>query len=165
MALVLGAMGGLYYWGPKITGYMLNETIGKWQFWFLFIGTQVFTIPGYILGLDGMPRRIAVYPHSPQWQTLNQISTLGAILIGISTIFFVVNVAYSWKKVPAGDNPWDAHTLEWFTTSPPPHHNYYRLPQIRSERPTWDYNHPGHTASPHGHPDAHKPASEEVPVT
>ena len=76
-----------------------------------------------------MPRRVAIYPHDPQWQTLNQISTLGAILIGISTIVFVVNVAVSWKKHPAGDNPWDAHTLEWFTTSPPPHHNYYRLPQ------------------------------------
>jgi cytochrome c oxidase subunit 1 len=163
MALVLGAMAGLYYWGPKITGYMLNETYGKIQFWFLFIGTQVFTIPGYILGLDGMPRRIPVYPHDPQWQTLNQISTLGAILIGISTIVFVANIAYSWKKYPAGDNPWDAHTLEWFTTSPPPHHNYYRLPQIRSERPTWDYNHPGHTASPHGHHLEEAP-EPEVPV-
>jgi cytochrome c oxidase subunit 1 len=163
MALVLGAMGGLYYWGPKITGYMLNETYGKIQFWFLFIGTQVFTIPGYILGLDGMPRRIAMYPHDPQWQTLNQISTLGAILIGISTIVFVANIAYSWKKYPAGDNPWDAQTLEWFTTSPPPHHNYYRLPQIRSERPTWDYNHPGHTASPHGH-HVEEESEQEVPV-
>jgi cytochrome c oxidase subunit 1 len=151
MALMMGAMGGLYYWGPKITGYLLNETYGKIQFWFLFVGTQVFTIPGYILGLDGMPRRVAFYPHDPQWQFLNQLSTVGAILIGISTIVFVINVAVSWKKHPAGDNPWDAHTLEWFTTSPPPHHNYYRLPQIRSERPTWDYNHPENKSAAHGH--------------
>jgi cytochrome c oxidase subunit I len=150
MALVLAAMGGLYFWGPKFTGYMLNEKFGKIQFWFLFIGTQVFTFPQYILGLDGMPRRIAIYPHSPEWKTLNEWSTFGAILVGISMIVFVANVGYSWKKYPAGDNPWDAQTLEWFTTSPPPHHNFYRLPQIRSERPTWDYNHPEHRSLAHG---------------
>src|SRR5664279_2114422 len=150
MALVLGGMGGLYYWGPKITGYLLNERIGKAQFWFLFIGTQVFTIPQYLLGLDGMPRRIAVYPHDPQWKMLNDWSSIGAAMIGLSTLLFVVNVAVSWKKYPAGDNPWDAQTLEWFTTSPPPHHNFYRLPQIRSERPTWDYNHPEHRTLAHG---------------
>ncbi len=150
MALVLAGMGGLYYWGPKFTGYMLNEKFGKIQFWFLFIGTQVFTFPQYILGLDGMPRRIAIYPHSPQWKTLNDWSTFGAIIVGISMIVFIVNVGYSWKKYPAGDNPWDAQTLEWFTTSPPPHHNFYRLPQIRSERPVWDYNHPEHRSLAHG---------------
>ena len=150
MALVLAGMGALYYWGPKFTGYLLNERFGKIQFWLLFIGTQVFTFPQYILGLDGMPRRIAVYPHSPQWKTLNDWSTLGAVLVGVSMIVFVVNVGYSWKKYPAGDNPWDGQTLEWFTTSPPPHHNFYRLPQIRSERPTWDYNHPEHRSLAHG---------------
>ena len=150
MALVLAGMGGLYYWGPKFTGYLLNERFGKIQFWFLFIGTQVFTFPQYILGLDGMPRRVAIYPHSPQWKTLNEWSTFGAILVGISMIVFVVNVGYSWKRYPAGDNPWDAQTLEWFTTSPPPHHNFYRLPQIRSERPTWDYHHPEHRSLAHG---------------
>jgi cytochrome c oxidase subunit I len=151
LALLMGAMGGLYYWGPKITGYLLNERIGKAQFWFLFLGAQVFTFPMYILGLWGMPRRVAIYPNHPTWQTLNDVATIGAIMMGISTIIFFVNVVYSWKKYPAGDNPWDGHTLEWFTTSPPPHHNFYRLPQIRSERPTWDYNHPGHQAAAHGH--------------
>jgi cytochrome c oxidase subunit 1 len=150
MALVLGAMAGLYYWGPKITGYLLHEGIGKAQFWFLFIGSQVFTFPQYLLGLYGMSRRMAVYPDQPQWQHLNEWSTFGAILIGVSTILFVVNIGYSWKKYPAGDNPWDAQTLEWFTTSPPPHHNFYRLPQIRSERPTWDFNHPEHRSLEHG---------------
>ena len=150
MALVMGGIAGLYYWGPKITGYLLNETIGKIQFWFLFIGSQVFTLPLYILGLRGMPRRMAVYPNNPGWQHLNEIATIGAVLIGISTVLFVVNILVSWKKYPAGDNPWDGHTLEWFTTSPPPHHNFYRLPQIRSERPTWDYNHPEAPAIAHG---------------
>ena len=151
MALLMGAMGALYYWGPKITGYLLNEKIGKAQFWFLFLGTQVFTFPMYILGLWGMPRRVGIYPNHPGWQDLNIVATVGAIMIGISTALFLVNIMYSWKKYPAGDNPWDGHTLEWFTTSPPPHHNFYRLPQIRSERPTWDYNHPGHSAAAHGH--------------
>jgi cytochrome c oxidase subunit I len=150
MALMMGAMGALYYWGPKITGYLLNERLGKIQFWLLFIGTQVFTLPMYLLGLRGMPRRVAVYTEHPGWQNLNDWATIGAVMIGLSTIVFVVNIMYSWKKYPAGDNPWDGHTLEWFTTSPPPHHNFYRLPQIRSERPTWDYNHPGHGAAAHG---------------
>jgi cytochrome c oxidase subunit I len=161
MALVFAGMGGLYYWGPKITGYLLNERIGKAQFWFLFIGTNLFTLPQYLLGLDGMPRRIAVYPNSPGWKALNDWSSIGAALIGISTLLFVVNLVYSWKKYPAGDNPWDAQTLEWFTTSPPPHHNFYRLPQIRSERPTWDYNHPEHRSLAHG---THDPAPGDAPA-
>ncbi|MDE2281333.1 MAG: cbb3-type cytochrome c oxidase subunit I [Actinomycetales bacterium] len=156
MALVLAGMAGLYYWGPKFTGYLLNERIGKVQFWFLFVGTQVFTLPLYLVGLRGMPRRMAIYPHDPQWQFLNDLSSFGAVLIGVSTILFVVNVVVSWKKNPAGDNPWDGQTLEWFTTSPPPHHNFYRLPIIRSERPTWDYNHPEHRSI------AHVPAHPKV---
>jgi cytochrome c oxidase subunit 1 len=151
MALVFGGMAGLYYWGPKITGYLLNERIGKAQFWLLFIGTQLMTIPMYVLGLDGMPRRMAGYPADPSWKMLNDLASAGGFLIGISTLLFVVNMVYSWKKYPAGDNPWDGHTLEWFTTSPPPHHNFYRLPPIRSERPTWDYNHPEARTLAHGH--------------
>jgi cytochrome c oxidase subunit 1 len=151
MALVLGGMAGLYYWAPKMTGYLLNERIGKFQFWLLFIGTQVLTFPQYILGLQGMPRRIAQYFIDPGWQTLNIWSSVGGFMIGFSTLLFVINLIVSWKKYPAGDNPWDAHTLEWYTTSPPPHHNFYRLPQIRSERPTWDANHPDQKALIHGH--------------
>jgi cytochrome c oxidase subunit 1 len=98
-----------------------------------------------------MPRRVYSYQHDPQWALLNQWATAGAVLMGISSLLFVVNVVYSWKRYPAGDNPWDAQTLEWFTTSPPPHHNYYRLPPIRSERPTWDYNHPNAKSLVHGH--------------
>jgi cytochrome c oxidase subunit 1 len=162
MALVFGAFAGLYMWIPKMTGYMLHEKIGKAQFWFLFIGTQVFTIPLYIVGLHGMPRRMAVYPNNPTWQTLNQWSSVGALLIGISMLLFVANVLYSWKKpIPAGDNPWDAHTLEWFTSSPPPHHNFVSLPPIHSERPVWDYNHPDHLAIGH-HGESTLPDTEAV---
>jgi len=153
LALVMGGMAGLYYWGPKITGYLLNETIGKIQFWTFFIGANLMVAPQYALGLDGMPRRVATYLHDPQWQTLNRVATVGALVMGLSTALFVVNIVVSWKRYPAGDNPWDAQTLEWFTTSPPPHHNYYSLPPIRSERPTWDYNHPNDRSLAHGHHD------------
>jgi cytochrome c oxidase subunit 1 len=151
MALVLGAMAGIYFWVPKIFGKMLNEPLGKLQFWLAFIGTQIFTLPMYLVGLHGMPRRTAVYPNNPSWQTLNIWVSVGALIIGISMLVFVVNVIYSWRNpVIAGNNPWDAHGLEWYTTSPPPHHNFTSLPPIRSERPTWDYNHPDHPALAHG---------------
>ncbi len=152
MALTLGAFAGIYFWFPKITGKMLHEGWGKAQFWLLFIGTQVFTVPLYIVGLHGMPRRMAVYPNNPSWQNLNEWSSVGALMIGISTLLFVVNVIQAYRKpIPAGDNPWDASTLEWFTSSPPPHHNFVSLPPIRSERPVWDYNHPDAPALAHGH--------------
>jgi cytochrome c oxidase subunit I len=152
LALVMGGMAGVYYWCPKITGYLLDERLGKWQFWLFFIGANGMVLPQYQLGLLGMPRRVAVYPQDPEWQTLNRVATAGALLMGISTVFFLANVVYSfYKRVPAGDDPWDAQTLEWFTTSPPPHHNYYALPPIRSERPTWDYHHPEAPALVHGH--------------
>jgi heme/copper-type cytochrome/quinol oxidase subunit 1 len=105
---------------------------------------------------------MAVYPNDPQWANLNRIATVGALLMGVSTLLLVVNIAYSWKRYPCGDNPWDAQTLEWFTTSPPPHHNYYSLPPIRSERPTWDYNHPDAKSLAHGH---HEPEQAPAVVT
>jgi len=99
-------MGALYYWGQKSPVNLLNERIGKAQFWFLFLGTQVFTFPMYVLGLWGMPRRVGIYPNHPGWQDLNDVATVGAIMIGISSALFLVNIMYSWKKYPAGDNPW-----------------------------------------------------------
>ena len=164
LALVMGGMAGLYYWGPKITGYLLDERLGKIQFWTFFIGANLMVMPQYELGLLGMPRRVASYIQDPEWATLNRWATAGAVLMGISTIFFLVNVVYSWKRYPAGDNPWDAQTLEWFTTSPPPHHNYYALPPIRSERPTWDYNHPDAKSLAHGDHTPRVEVHDEVPV-
>ena len=168
MALTMGAFAGLYFWFPKITGKMLHEGWGKAQFWFLFIGTQVFTFPMYLLGLHGMPRRMAVYPNNPSWQNLNDWASVGALLIGISTLLFVVNVIVAYRRpIIAGDNPWDASSLEWFTSSPPPHHNFVALPPIRSERPVWDYNHPDKPALGHGHGDhagTHPPSTEATPA-
>jgi len=140
---VFAGFAGLYYWYPKMFGRMLNDKLGRWHFWLMFIGFWVTFIPQYQVGLKGMPRRVASYPTGLGWQIYNQISTIGAFIIALSFAILLWNLWISWRRpVLAGDNPWDAHTLEWFTTSPPPHHNYTHLPPIRSERPTWDYNHP-----------------------
>ncbi len=152
MAMVMAGIGALYYWAPKMTGYRLHESWGKLQFWLLFIGTQVTFMPQYWVGLLGMPRRTASYPSNLGWQSWNVVSTIGAYMIGLSFIVFVANMLISWRRpIPAGNNPWDAHTLEWWTTSPPPHHNFNNLPPIRSERPVWDANHPdAPTLNSHG---------------
>ncbi len=164
---VFGGFAGLYYWYPKMFGRMLNDRLGKWHFWLLFVGFWLTYMPQYILGLHGMPRRVASYPSNLGWQSWNIASTIGAFMIAASFMFLLANFWMSWRyPVPAGDNPWDAHTLEWFTTSPPPHHNYTHLPTIRSERPTWDYNHPqspnirhgsGRTRAAPGHSNGHGP--------
>lgn len=151
MALVMAGVGAIFYWYPKITGRMMNEGLGKVSFWFMFVGANVTFLPQYLLGLRGMPRRIVTYSASSGFATLNMISSAGALLIAISALFLLWNFWVSWRKpVPASDNPWDAHTLEWATTSPPPHHNFNSLPPIRSERPTWDANHPDAPAESHG---------------
>jgi len=143
---VFGGFSGLYYWFPKFTGRMLHDGLGKASFWFMFVGFFVTFMPQYWLGLHGMPRRIAEYSPDSGWTLLNRISTGGAYLLFISVALMLVNFLVSWlHPVPAGDNPWDGHTLEWATSSPPPHHNFYWIPPIRSERPLWDHNHPEHT--------------------
>jgi cytochrome c oxidase subunit 1 len=142
---VFAGFAGFYFWYPKMFGRMLSDRLGKWHFWGLFIGFWLTFMPQYLVGLYGMPRRVADYRPDNGWTGLNVISTVGAFIIGASFLFFLVNLYTSWRNpVPAGDNPWDGHALEWFTSSPPPHHNYTHLPPIRSERPTWDYNHPEH---------------------
>jgi len=140
---VYAGFAGLYFWYPKMFGRMLNERLGKWHFWILTAGFWLWDISMYIVGLKGMPRRVATYPSGLGWHIYNELATVGAFIIGFSFAIMLVNLWISWRRpVPAGNNPWDGHTLEWFTTSPPPHHNYTHMPPIRSERPTWDYNHP-----------------------
>ena len=171
---VFAGFAGVYYWYPKMFGRMLRENLGKWHFWLLFIGFWLTFMPQYVLGLKGMPRRVATYPSNLGWQSWNIVSTVGAFIIALSFLVLLFNFVVSWQNpIPAGDNPWDGHALEWFTTSPPPHHNYTRLPSIRSERPTWDYNHPEHPVLPHGkHPvsppkpkqgPSHSPSRQNTP--
>ena len=146
---VFGVMAGVYYWFPKMTGRMLNETLGKIHFVLMFIGFNVTFFPMHILGLEGMPRRIAMYASSSGWGGLNLLATVGSIVIAASMLPFLWNVLVSLRSGEvAGDDPWEGNTLEWATSSPPPPYNFDHLPEIRSERPVFDARH-GRTSS-HG---------------
>jgi cytochrome c oxidase subunit 1 len=134
-----GLFGGIYFWFPKVTGAMLRERLGKVHFVLMVIGANLTFFPMFVLGAEGMTRRIAVYPRSSGWQALNQLETAGAFVIALATLVFLANVAISLRhRVAAGDDPWQAHTLEWATSSPPPRHNFTRLPAIRSHAPLLD---------------------------
>lgn len=134
---------GAYYWFPKMTGRLLSERWGKWHFWLTFIGFNLTFFVQHILGLVGMPRRVYTYPDLPGWGMMNMISTAGAFVLGLATLVFLWNVIISLRHgQPAGDNPWQAWTLEWATTSPPPVHNFDQIPPVRSRRPLWDLAHP-----------------------
>ncbi|HZQ62195.1 MAG TPA: cytochrome c oxidase subunit I [Casimicrobiaceae bacterium] len=128
-----------YYWFPKMTGRMLSETLGKWNFWLFFIGFNVAFFPMHILGLEGMPRRVYTYPADMGWGTLNLVSTLGAVTIALSVLVFIINVIASLRGgAVAGDNPWGAGTLEWATTSPPPNCNFVDVPVVHGREPLWE---------------------------
>ena len=134
---------GLYYWFPKMTGRMLSEAWGKWHFWLTFVGFNLTFMIQHVLGLAGMPRRVFTYPDLPDWGRFNMISTAGAYLLGFSVLVFLWNVFASLRAGrPAGDNPWNAWTLEWATPSPPPEHNFDLVPPVRGRRPLWDLAHP-----------------------
>jgi cytochrome c oxidase subunit I len=136
-------LAGIYYWFPKITGRLLSEKLGKWHFALLFIGFNVTFFPMHILGLIGMPRRVFTYPDRPGWGVLNLTSTAGAMLMAVAMLVFFWNLLVSLRKGEiAGDNPWNAWTLEWATSSPPPLHNFTSVPPIHSRRPLWDLQHP-----------------------
>ena len=126
---VFGIYAGFYHWFPKVTGHYLNEGLGKLHFVLTFIGTNLTFLPMHQLGLQGMPRRVAMY--DPQFQTINQICTFGAFLLGVSVLPFLINAIWSWSRgAKAGGNPWDAKTLEWTTDSPPAIENWEVLPMV-----------------------------------
>ncbi|MEP7215549.1 MAG: cytochrome c oxidase subunit I [Anaerolineaceae bacterium] len=143
---VFAVFGGLYYWFPKIWGRKLNERMGQLHFALMFIGFNLAFFPMHLLGLDGMPRRIATYNDYNNWQTLNMISTMGAFLIGVSMFPFIAAVVMAFLRPKDQPNdPWEANTLEWATTSPPPVHNFDEIPEIHSERPLFDLRHGTHS--------------------
>jgi cytochrome c oxidase subunit I len=137
---VFGLFAGLYFWWPKVTGHLLREGLGRAHFVLFVIGTNVTFIPQFFLGYDGMPRRVADYTPADGWTTLNTISTIGAFVVALSILVFLVNVLVSWLAPrEAGPDPWGAQTLEWATTSPPPRFNFDApLPPIRSPEPLLD---------------------------
>ena len=140
---VFAIFAGVYYWFPKFTGRMLSETLGKWHFWLTVIGFNMTFFIQHFLGVMGMPRRTYTYYDMPYWGSMNLISTIGAMILGLSVIIFVWNILVSLRHGrPAGDNPWNAWTLEWATTSPPAVENFELVPPVRGRRPLWDLAHP-----------------------
>jgi cytochrome c oxidase subunit I+III len=136
---VFPLFGAFYYWFPKITGRMLDEHLGRWNFWLFFIGFNVTFFPMHQLGLEGMPRRVYTYPTEMGWGTLNLVATLGAMMIAVSVLLFVINVVRSYRHgAVAGSNPWGAGTLEWAAASPPPPYNFARIPVVHGRDALWE---------------------------
>jgi cytochrome c oxidase subunit I len=142
-ALVFTIFGAMYYWFPKATGKMYSETLGKWHFWLFVIGFHITFDTMHIPGLLGMPRRVYTYEADRGWELLNLICTVGVLFQAVAIVIFLWNVIRSllWGRA-AGNDPWDAWTLEWAVSSPPPHYNFALLPVVRSRRPLWDFKHP-----------------------
>jgi cytochrome c oxidase subunit 1 len=143
--IVFATYAGIYFWFPKMTGRLLDERLGKLHFWLTFIGFHTTFLVQHWLGNSGMPRRYADYLPTDGFTTLNIISTIGAFILGISTIPFVWNVFKSWRygEPVVVDDPWGyGNSLEWATSCPPPRHNFTELPRIRSERPAFELHYP-----------------------
>jgi cytochrome c oxidase subunit I len=136
---VFPVVGAVYFWFPKFTGRLLDERLGRWNFWTMFIGFNLGFFPMHISGLLGMPRRVYTYSEGMGWDWLNLITTLGSFLFAIGVLIFLYNVLKSYRSgAVAGDNPWDAPTLEWSVSSPPPPYNFAVIPTVGSRHPLWE---------------------------
>jgi cytochrome c oxidase subunit 1 len=136
---VFPLFGAFYYWFPKMTGRMLDERAGRWNFWLFFVGFNLAFFPMHLLGLIGMPRRVYTYPDGMGWNELNLLASIGAALIATSVAVFIANVMWSRRHGEvAGDNPWNAGTLEWATGSPPPPWNFQHIPVVVGREPLWE---------------------------
>ncbi len=142
-AILFMLFSAFYYWYPKMTGRMLSEKLGKWHFWLFLIGFHLTFDFMHVPGLLGMPRRIYTYEADRGWMIWNMIVSSGAVVQAVATLLFVYNMIWSYFKGPvAGPDPWDAWTLEWATSSPPPSYNFAETPEVSSRRPLWDLKHP-----------------------
>ncbi len=140
---VFGIFAGIYYWFPKLTGRFLGDRLGQVQFWLMMVGVNLTFFPMHLLGLLGMPRRIYTYPANLGWNLDNLLATIGAFIIAASVLVFLWNLFVSLGNgQKAGNDPWDAFTLEWDTSSPPAHYNFLTIPTVRSRRPFYDKKNP-----------------------
>ena len=136
---VFPVVGAVYFWFPKFTGRLMDERLGRWNFWTMFIGFNLGFFPMHISGLLGMPRRIYTYADGMGWDWLNLITTVGSFVFAAGVLLFIVNVVRSYRRgAPAGANPWDAPTLEWSVPSPPPPYNFAVIPTVASRHPLWE---------------------------
>jgi heme/copper-type cytochrome/quinol oxidase subunit 1 len=136
---VFPVVGATYFWFPKFTGRMMDERLGRWNFWTMFIGFNLGFFPMHISGLLGMPRRVYTFADGMGWDWLNLITTVGAFVFAAGVLLFVINILVSQRRGrTAGNNPWDAPTLEWATTSPPPPYNFVVIPTVASRHPLWE---------------------------
>lgn len=158
---VFAIFAAVFYWFPKMTGKLLSETIGKWQFWSMLTGFNLTFFPMHILGLMGMPRRVYTYAPGQGWDIWNLIETIGAFIIGVSVLLFLWNLYRTARKGEvSGADPWDAQTLEWTVSSPPPAHNFDVIPAVNSRRPLWDAKYSPEQAATVQQPDI--PAAHEA---
>jgi cytochrome c oxidase subunit I len=141
--ILFALFGAFYYWFPKITGRMMNEALGKWHFWLFVLGFHITFDFMHVPGILGMPRRIYTYEAGRGWEIWNLIVSVGVFVQIVAILIFVFNLLQSYFRGPAaGNDPWDAWTLEWSTTSPPPAYNFAVVPEVKSRRPLWDLKHP-----------------------
>ncbi|MFN7471592.1 MAG: cytochrome c oxidase subunit I [Roseiflexaceae bacterium] len=148
---ILGLFAGGFYWFPKITGRMLDDKLGKIQFWLMMVSFNLTFFPMHIAGTEGMPRRIYTYEAGMGWEIWNQIETVGTFLLALSVLMFLYNAIKSIRSGErASNDPWDASTLEWMIPSPPPSYNFLHVPTVTSRRPLWDAKYPHAVGDEHG---------------
>ncbi len=152
---MMAIFSGMYFWWPKMNGYMLNEKIGYGVWFLLLLGFNLQFAPMHWLGMDGMPRRIFTYSSDQGWESLNLLASIGGFVIALGMLLFIYNIWYSRRpanRVEAGNDPWDARTLEWSISSPPPHYNFAEIPQVEYRDDFWYQKYPELLEHEDGHP-------------